>query len=283
MLIAISGIPKAVSTHQQPAPGLPPTQGLMTTVHDGHIVTEPICRGRSSRCNVVIQSARRQEGDMLQMQRRRTCLLGGEIDDKTNPQYHQNLPDTEAQTSLPMRESADRISNKGFYDMPILTDLQTPTQLDDMLRFHIRQLRDQQALKQTENQLKERLPPLGFSYMRPKIHAINAENAKLKTELSGKDEGRTKPATESRKPMPKSHTRNHRILPSKSVNARRAADHNRKLGDQLERIMEPIVEPLELTPSVSSSSKVTMISRFTDCKLSDRKAGSKGLSGIFEC
>ncbi|GJU40954.1 hypothetical protein Tco_1193911 [Tanacetum coccineum] len=46
----------------------------------------------------------------------------------------------------------------------------------------------------------------------------------------------------------------------------------------LTRIMEPIVEPLELTPSVSSSSKVTMISRFTDCKLSDRKAGSKGLS-----
>ncbi|GJS27197.1 hypothetical protein Tco_0487817 [Tanacetum coccineum] len=168
---------------------------------------------------------------------------------------------------------------------------------------------------------------------------------------------RTKPATESRKPMPKSHTRNHRILPSKSVNARRAADHNRKLNFvdhnqfvirslksvntktpqakhsvnhtkkvwkatrnhnvnttktawrptgkvvgsvkpqwkptgrhfalydncPLTRIMEPIVEPLELTPSVSSSSKVTMISRFTDCKLSDRKAGSKGISGIFEC
>ncbi|GJZ02204.1 hypothetical protein Tco_0520165, partial [Tanacetum coccineum] len=46
----------------------------------------------------------------------------------------------------------------------------------------------------------------------------------------------------------------------------------------LTRIVEPIVEPLELTPSVSSSSKVTMISRFTDCKLSDRKAGSKGIS-----
>ncbi|GJW58483.1 hypothetical protein Tco_0105214 [Tanacetum coccineum] len=166
---------------------------------------------------------------------------------------------------------------------------------------------------------------------------------------------RTKPATESRKPMPKSHTRNHRILPSKSVNARRAADHNRKLNVvdhnqfvirslksvntktpqakhsvnhtkkvwkatrnhnvnttktawrptgkvvgsvkpqwkptgrhfalydncPLTRIMEPIVEPLELTPSVSSSSKVTMISRFTDCKLSDRKAGSKGISGKY--
>ncbi|GJS34722.1 hypothetical protein Tco_0533104 [Tanacetum coccineum] len=163
---------------------------------------------------------------------------------------------------------------------------------------------------------------------------------------------RTKPATESRKPMPKSHTRNHHILPNKSVNARRAAYHNRKLNVvdhnqfvirslksvntktpqakhsvnhtkqvwkatrnhnvnttktawrptrkvvgsvkpqwkptgrhfalydtcPLTRIMEPIVEPLELTPSVSSSSKVSMISRFTDCKLSDRKAGSKGLS-----
>ncbi|GJX29395.1 hypothetical protein Tco_0237474 [Tanacetum coccineum] len=64
---------------------------------------------------------------------------------------------------------------------------------------------------------------------------------------------RTKLATESRKPMPTSHTRNHRILPSKSVNARRAANHNRKLnvvdhnqfvirsmkslGDQLERLL----------------------------------------------
>ncbi|GJV59881.1 hypothetical protein Tco_1465981 [Tanacetum coccineum] len=206
-----------------------------------------------------------------------------------------------------------------------------------------------------------------------KINALTAENAKLKTELSGKkssgstasekpkvlasgmytNSSKTKPATESRKPMPKSHTRNHRILPSKSVNARRAADHNRKLNVvdhnqfvirslksvntktpqakhsvnhtkkvwkatrnhnvnttktawrltgkvvdsvkpqwkptgrnfglydncPLTRIMEPIVEPLELTPSVSSSSKVTMISRFTDCKLSDRKAGSKGISG----
>ncbi|GJY75959.1 hypothetical protein Tco_0481075 [Tanacetum coccineum] len=109
-----------------------------------------------------------------------------------------------------------------------------------------------------------------------KINALTAENAKLKTELSGKKSSgstafekpkvlasgmytnssktsntptqkppvqqnkkpnvpvnlstRTKPATESRKPMPKSHTRNHRILPSKSVNARRAADHNRKLN-----------------------------------------------------
>ncbi|GJR36543.1 integrase, catalytic region, zinc finger, CCHC-type containing protein [Tanacetum coccineum] len=47
----------------------------------------------------------------------------------------------------------------------------------------------------------------------------------------------------------------------------------------LTRIAEPIVEPLELTPCVSSSSKVTMISRVTDYTLSDQKAGSKGISG----
>ncbi|GJU55738.1 hypothetical protein Tco_1229452 [Tanacetum coccineum] len=81
-------------------------------------------------------------------------------------------------------------------------------------------------------------------------NALTAENAKLKTELSGKmssgftasekpkvlasgmytNSSKTKPATESRKPMLKSHTRNHRILPSKSVNARRAAYHNGKLN-----------------------------------------------------
>ncbi|GKC59145.1 hypothetical protein Tco_1086743 [Tanacetum coccineum] len=52
----------------------------------------------------------------------------------------------------------------------------------------------------------------------------------LRIQLDGLGRKTTKPATESRKPMPKSHTRNHRILPNKSVNARRAADHNRKLN-----------------------------------------------------
>ncbi|GJV49050.1 retrovirus-related pol polyprotein from transposon TNT 1-94 [Tanacetum coccineum] len=45
---------------------------------------------------------------------------------------------------------------------------------------------------------------------------------------------RTKPATEPRKPMPKSDTRNHRFLPSNSVNERRAADHNRKHDQRLQ-------------------------------------------------
>ncbi|GKA34539.1 retrovirus-related pol polyprotein from transposon TNT 1-94 [Tanacetum coccineum] len=46
----------------------------------------------------------------------------------------------------------------------------------------------------------------------------------------------------------------------------------------LTRIVEPVVAPLELPPSISSSTNITMISRFSDCTLSDRKADSKGIS-----
>ncbi|GJS42660.1 hypothetical protein Tco_0567703 [Tanacetum coccineum] len=51
----------------------------------------------------------------------------------------------------------------------------------------------------------------------------------------------------------------------------------------LTRIMEPTDMPIELPPSASSSPQITMVSRFNDHKLSDRKAGSKGISGIFDC
>ncbi|GJZ85215.1 integrase, catalytic region, zinc finger, CCHC-type containing protein [Tanacetum coccineum] len=47
----------------------------------------------------------------------------------------------------------------------------------------------------------------------------------------------------------------------------------------LTRIVEPTDMPIELPPSASSSPQITMVSRFTDHKLSDRKAGSKGISG----
>nr|GFD47244.1 hypothetical protein [Tanacetum cinerariifolium] len=50
----------------------------------------------------------------------------------------------------------------------------------------------------------------------------------------------------------------------------------------LTRILEPMEEPLELSPSISSSSNVTMLSRFANCQLSDRKAGTKGIYAIFE-
>ncbi|GJU60918.1 reverse transcriptase domain-containing protein [Tanacetum coccineum] len=150
--------------------------------------------------------------------------------------------------------------------------------------------------------------------------ALEAELTRLKDALTsvefnmmGIRQRITKPATESRKPIPKCNTQNHHILPNTSMNgeesraAKHSVNHTKKVWKAtrnhnvkpqwkptgrhfalydncpLTRIMEPIVEPLELTPSVSSSSKVTMISRSTDCKLSDQKAGSKGLSGIFEC
>nr|GEX43105.1 hypothetical protein [Tanacetum cinerariifolium] len=47
--------------------------------------------------------------------------------------------------------------------------------------------------------------------------------------------------------------------------------------------LEPILEPIELSLSVSScaSSTITMVSRFSDYRLSDRKAGSNGISSVF--
>nr|GEX75722.1 hypothetical protein [Tanacetum cinerariifolium] len=47
--------------------------------------------------------------------------------------------------------------------------------------------------------------------------------------------------------------------------------------------LEPILEPVELSPSVSScaSSTITMVSRFSDYRLSGRKAGSNGIFSIF--
>ncbi|GJR38466.1 reverse transcriptase domain-containing protein [Tanacetum coccineum] len=47
----------------------------------------------------------------------------------------------------------------------------------------------------------------------------------------------------------------------------------------LTRIMEPSAETLALSPSVSSSAQITMISRFPDCKFCDPQSGSKGISG----
>ncbi|GJS98407.1 hypothetical protein Tco_0819577 [Tanacetum coccineum] len=135
-----------------------------------------------------------------------------------------------------------------------------------------------------------------------KINALTAENAKLKTEL--------KPNLSlNLANLCQRATLLETIVSSQSVNTKTPkAKHNMKttkkvwkakvvasvkpqwkptgrhftLYDKypLTRIVEPIVEPLELTPSVSSSSKVTMISRFTDCKLSDRKAGSKGYLSV---
>ncbi|GJV96913.1 hypothetical protein Tco_1548490 [Tanacetum coccineum] len=153
---------------------------------------------------------------------------------------------------------------------------------------------DQQALETDRIQLKDTITSL-----RIQLDGLKVENVSLKR----------RPATAHLANLCLiAHAEPSYLAPNKSCREpRRAAEYNRKLNVvdhisclrpqwkthwrhfalydtcPLTRIMEPIVEPLELTPSVSSSSKVSMISRFTDCKLSDRKAGSKGLSGIFEC
>nr|GFB50695.1 hypothetical protein [Tanacetum cinerariifolium] len=92
-----------------------------------------------------------------------------------------------------------------------------------------------------------------------------------------------KSATGASKTASKNHSWIYRKLPAKSTSGDKVKDHPRNLNKQ-----NPIdshlnaKEPLELSPSVSSSSNVTMLSRFADCQLSDRKAGSKGISAIFE-
>ncbi|GKE47559.1 hypothetical protein Tco_1478817 [Tanacetum coccineum] len=48
----------------------------------------------------------------------------------------------------------------------------------------------------------------------------------------------------------------------------------------LTRIMESTDMPIELPTSASSSPQITMVSRFTDHKLSDRKAGSTDCSMV---
>ncbi|GKA10706.1 hypothetical protein Tco_0690139 [Tanacetum coccineum] len=111
-----------------------------------------------------------------------------------------------------------------------------------------------------------------------KVTALTAENAKLKSELLSKIH--SEPTVPEKPKVLASGMYTNSSKPQWKPTGRHFALYD---NCPLTRIMEPIVEPLELTPSVSSSSKVTMISRFTDCKLSDRKAGSKGISGIFEC
>nr|GEX45302.1 hypothetical protein [Tanacetum cinerariifolium] len=60
------------------------------------------------------------------------------------------------------------------------------------------------------------------------------------------------------------------------------ATPNTQTTKKVWKILDPMEEPLELFSSVGSSSNVTMLSRFANCQLSDRKAGSKGISAIFE-
>nr|GEV27476.1 hypothetical protein [Tanacetum cinerariifolium] len=127
---------------------------------------------------------------------------------------------------------------------------------------------DKQALETELTQLKDAITSVRIQNDRLKITALTAENAKLKSEsLSKMHSGPIVPE----KP---------KVL-GPGMSQWKPTGRRFTLYDEypLTRIVELIVDPLELTPCVSSNSKVTMISRFTDYKLSNRKAGSKGISG----
>nr|GEW75799.1 hypothetical protein [Tanacetum cinerariifolium] len=125
-----------------------------------------------------------------------------------------------------------------------------------------------------------------------------------------------KSVTGASKTASKNHAWIYRKLPAKSTSGEKVKDHPRNLNKQnrvdshlwkqkvvahakpqwmptgrhftlydsypLTRILDPMKEPLELSLCVSSSSNVTILSRFANCQLSDKKAGSKGISAIFE-
>ncbi|GJS14971.1 hypothetical protein Tco_0409443 [Tanacetum coccineum] len=101
---------------------------------------------------------------------------------------------------------------------------------------------------------------------------------------------RTKPATESHKPMPKSHTRNHRILPSKSVNARRATDHNRELNvvDHNQFMIRSLKSVNTKTPqakhSVNHTKKINPVENATQTPPKETQLGDhwKGLLVVFK-
>ncbi|GJU62591.1 retrovirus-related pol polyprotein from transposon TNT 1-94 [Tanacetum coccineum] len=187
-------------------------------------------------------------------------------------------------------------STKGSYDQQALeTDR---IQLKDTITSLTIQLDD---LKVENVSLKRRYDALSKANTHSrtayteKINALTAENAKLKTELSGKKSGGStafeKPKvlalgmyTNSSKYIPPPKRANWSVN-TKTPHAKHSVNHTKKVWKAtrnhnvkpqwkptgryfalydncpLTRIMEPIVEPLELTPSVSSSSKVTMISR----------------------
>nr|GEW72039.1 integrase, catalytic region, zinc finger, CCHC-type, peptidase aspartic, catalytic [Tanacetum cinerariifolium] len=104
-----------------------------------------------------------------------------------------------------------------------------------------------------------------------------------------------KSATGASKTASKNHAWIYRKFPAKSTKGDKVKDHPRNLNKQnrvdshlnAKRLvsilnLNAVCEPLELSPSVSSSSNVTMLSTFANCQLSDRKARSKGISAIFE-
>nr|GEY40524.1 hypothetical protein [Tanacetum cinerariifolium] len=93
---------------------------------------------------------------------------------------------------------------------------------------------------------------------------------------------KAKPATKPRKPIPKRNTQNHNPLPAKSVKARRAADYYRNLYVDISQFVDRSMKSVHVKPHQEKRVVNTSTNaRFSDYRLSDRKAGSNGISSIF--
>nr|GEZ15746.1 hypothetical protein [Tanacetum cinerariifolium] len=142
------------------------------------------------------------------------------------------------------------------------------------------------ALETKIAQLKEGLTFLRFRMME-KIATQKAEIATLKAEAIGKkNSGPIGTPTKPKKPMGRRFNL-HDIFGSKTstepIVKPLKLTQCVSLSTNATLSLEPILEPVELSPSVSScaSSTITMVSRFSNYRLSDRKAGSNGISSIF--
>ncbi|GJV52690.1 hypothetical protein Tco_1448431 [Tanacetum coccineum] len=99
--------------------------------------------------------------------------------------------------------------------------------------------------------------------------SVERYNTSLRIQLRGVLKG-VKPTSETSKTVPKRPS-NRSSLPDIECECK-------------ERIMESTDMPIELPPSASSSPKITMVSRFTDHKLSKSKGQDpKGISGSTDC
>ncbi|GJT14355.1 retrovirus-related pol polyprotein from transposon TNT 1-94 [Tanacetum coccineum] len=201
----------------------------------------------------------KQQKMVIESEKRNSHLQKNHIDLQLKFQNYKQCIDTSSASNAIFEINKLRKQLQGKDDT--IRNLETQINITRMLNVGSTEGScDQQALETDRIQLQDMITSLRIQLDGLKVENVSLKSYKDAWRPTGKVVGSVKPQW---KP-----TGRHFVLYDNCP---------------LTRIMEPIVEPLELTPSVSSSSKVTMISRFPDCKLSDRKAGSKGISGIFEC
>ncbi|GJX75513.1 retrovirus-related pol polyprotein from transposon TNT 1-94 [Tanacetum coccineum] len=230
----------------------------------------------------------KQQKMVIESEKRNSHLQKTHIDLQLKFQNYKQCIDTSSASNCPLKQlyqqhlNTDRIQLKDT-----ITSLRI--QLDGLKVENVSQKRRYDELSKANTHSR--------TVYTEKINALTTENAKLKTELSGK---KTSGSTAFEKPKVLASdvtniTKNHNVNTTKtawrptgkvvgSVKPQwKPTGRHFALYDNcpLTRIMEPIVEPLELPRGVKFSrfERYNISTGFTDCKLSDRKAGSKGSKG----